>query len=162
MISDYWKALRSRSTVLQDDEIKEKRNKCEGKIFKEKTRRIKKMFETKLNGDIIIKAFSTWARPMLKYSAPCLQVHVKKKIITMIVIINIFIDTFALADIILTLYEKSEPDQRGKGSLGHSLSFNFLTPFSNPLLFLTKLIFCHSLILVVIFLQCCYYYYYYY
>ena len=57
--------------ILQSNEIQQKNMKDE--VGKEYKRRVRKILETKLNGGNIIKAISTWAIPMLRYSASLLD-----------------------------------------------------------------------------------------
>ena len=42
-------------------------------VTKEYKRRVRKILETKLNGGNLVKAFKTWAIPLLRYSAAFLD-----------------------------------------------------------------------------------------
>ena len=53
--------------ILQADQIKQK--KMKEKVGNEYKRRVRKLLETKLNGQNVINAINTWAIPLLRYSA---------------------------------------------------------------------------------------------
>ena len=57
--------------IASYNEVKQKEMK--EKVTKEYKRRVRKLFETKLNGGNLIGAINTWAIPVIRYSAPFLD-----------------------------------------------------------------------------------------
>ena len=57
--------------MFEADDLK--RSEMKEKIKKEYKRRVRKVLETKLNGNNLIKAINTWAVAVIRYSAPFLD-----------------------------------------------------------------------------------------
>ena len=54
-------------SIMQADQIKQ--TEMKEKVGNECKRRVRKLLETKLNGQNVINAINTWAIPLLRYSA---------------------------------------------------------------------------------------------